>query len=153
MKKNNIQNHTIFAMFIVLGFVIIYTMKNKRHDRFINKPTIISNREIITYVPEPSRRINIPTRGDLPAYKNVGFIANNKADHEVLSLYGRPTYRGSQNWNYYTMHEGVRVPIENCERSRGCQEKMNGDSVNIDSLGSQYKINVYEHDAPRYIPY
>ena len=51
------------------------------------------------------------------------------------------------------MHEGVRIPIENCNKARGCREKYNGDQVNVEALNADFKIGLYKDDAPRYIPY
>ena len=51
------------------------------------------------------------------------------------------------------MHDGVRIPIETCDQSRGCDEKYDGDIVNVEPLGGNYVVKVYDDDAPRYIPY
>lgn len=141
-------NSTILIAIVILGCTYI-----------ISKAIQEKQRKVIVYS-EPKyihhhRRINIPTRGELPPYKNIGYISNNKEDEDlrVLSLYGRPTYNGSNKWNYYTMHEGVRIPIENCGKVRGCNEKYNGDNVKVDELFSDFNVQLYKDDAPRYIPY
>ena len=126
-KKDD--NMVMFIIAILLGCIAYFVMHNT--FRKAKKNTILYKNDLHIIHP-PRKRINIPTRGELPAYKNIGYLYNVKSssENEVLSLYGRPTYRGSNKWNYYTMHEGVRIPIENCDKSRGCEEKYQGDNAN-----------------------
>lgn len=152
-KANKSTDSILIIVILVLCIFIIYTSFSKMHTQ---SPTIIpaEKKVVVTnHILPPRRRINIQTRGELPAYKNIGYVSNKNNENEVLSLYGRPTYRGSQNWNYYTMHEGIRIPIEECDRSKGCREKYEGDKVNIDAMGDNYEIRLYKDDEPRYIPF
>lgn len=142
------------AMVLLCG-TVFYIVTQKKNNVIIHHKQYVHPTPPPPPPPRAFRRINVPSRGEPPAFKNVGYISNtNKnSDVEVLSLYGRPTYRGSDNWNYYTMHEGVRVPVENCDRTRGCREKYDGDKVNVGALNSDFQIGLYNDDAPRYIPY
>ena len=47
--------------------------------------------------------INIRTRGEPSEYQNIGTLTNASMSNDVKPLYGRRTYRGSNEWNYYTL--------------------------------------------------
>tara|TARA_Y100000590_G_scaffold115255_1_gene131447 strand:- start:350 stop:1003 length:654 start_codon:yes stop_codon:yes gene_type:complete len=108
-------------------------------------------------------RINIPTRGYVPNYQQVGALTKENAsgDPTILPLYGKPTYPGSNKWNYYTgtdKFNAVKLPVnnssgENCQKEYGCKEIYDGDSVNVPAYGSNFNTTIYQLDKPRYIPY
>ena len=159
-KINKSNSSQLLSMILLVGcFGMLLYIIQSNNDQDESKTIITKERVIEKSVPMPilpKRRINIHTRGEPPSYKNVGYISHDNEtenDINVLSLYGRPTYRGSNKWNYYTMHDGVRIPIETCDKSRGCDEKYDGDVVNVEPLGGNYVVKVYDDDAPRYIPY
>ena len=59
--------------------------------------------------------INIRTRGEPYEYQNIGTLTNASGTNDVKPLYGRRTYRGSNEWNYYTLlnnHIQVKQAIE-----------------------------------------
>lgn len=114
----------------------------------------------------PDRRINIPTRGEPPKYQQIGILTRTEDDSrernkdpKILQLYGRPTYRGSDIWNYYATHEGIEIPIYNngvnCDRLRGCDEMYGGDNVDLNPYDSSYEIEIYKtlnnNVPPRYL--
>ena len=145
-------------------------------DRHINiniindrKPEIIKERKVIQepkrqydsrYRPRRDMRINIPTRGEPPEYQQVGILTDENNPENIKPLYGRQTYRGSNQWNYFTSldsHLATKIPIytgdKDCTEERGCQEINKNDTLNIGDPGKQYKANIYQSQAPRYIPY
>lgn len=145
-------------------------------DRHINiniindrNPEIIKERKVIEepkrqydsrYRPIRDMRINIPTRGDPPEYQQVGILTDENNPENIKPLYGRQTYRGSNQWNYFTSldsHLATKIPIytgdKDCTEERGCQEINKNDTLNIGDPGKQYKANIYQSQAPRYIPY
>jgi len=141
------------------------------HINIINdrKPEIIQERKVIEepkrhydsrYYPRRDMRINIPTRGEPPAYQQVGILTDENNPENIKPLYGRQTYRGSNQWNYFTSldsHLATKIPIytgdKDCTEERGCQEINKNDTLNIGDPGKQYKANIYQTQAPRYIPY
>ena len=159
MKGKGRQNELVIIVLLValLGAIAFIVSQRITHTQTQTEYVVLPKQDTRDnhIVIDRHRRINIPTRGELPAFRNIGYIANNdkNSEIEVLSLYGRPTYRGSNKWNYYTSHEGVRIPVENCDKPRGCNEKMNDENVSVDALGSDFKVSLYKDDAPRYIPY
>jgi hypothetical protein len=107
--------------------------------------------------------VNVHTRGEAVHYQQVGVLIQDGAsgdNKKILPIYGKPTYSGSQNWNYYTSTDGyhsMKVSITNnnksCTHEFGCKELYDGDLVKIEGYDSQFKVSLYELDKPRYIPY
>lgn len=115
--------------------------------------------------------INIPSRGPQQSYQQVGIlykenienpgqIPGNNNETNVLPLFGRPTYSGSNRWNYYTSSDKfqtVKLPISldgrKCTDDLGCNELRDGDMVVIPSYNGRFRVEIYDFDKPRYIPY
>ena len=115
----------------------------------------------------PSNRINIQTRGPPAQVQQLGTLSRmdyndtNKdvgqnKDPYILSLYGRPTHNRSSKWNYYTLFNNVKLNIshnnKSCMNEYGCEELMNGDTINIPEINGIFKVNIYENSALQYIP-
>jgi len=182
-SKINLLYLVIAILFIVLIVMEYYpnyyvgeSSDEQTKDRPINiniindrKPEIIQERKVIEepkrhydsrYYPRRDMRINIPTRGEPPPYQQVGILTDENNPENIKPLYGRQTYRGSNQWNYFTSldsHLATKIPIytgdKDCTDERGCQEINKNDMLNIGDPGKQYKANIYQTQAPRYIPY
>ena len=109
---------------------------------------------------EPTIRtmpINIRTRGSPSEYQQIGILTNEK---DVRPIYGRQTYRGSNQWNYYSSLDSnlsTKIPIfkstDKCTDERGCTEINDGDSVTIGNQdATTYNFTKYSNDSFRYIP-
>jgi len=103
--------------------------------------------------------INIETRGTTPDMQQVGTLRNKNNDN-ILALYGRPTYRGSSKWLYYTATDkfhSIKLPIEknnrNCTSEYGCDELYEDDEVRVKGYDGMFHTSIYQLDTPRYIPY
>lgn len=103
--------------------------------------------------------INIETRGTTPEMQQVGTLRN-KSNDTILALYGRPTYRGSSKWLYYTATDkfhSIKLPVEknkrDCTSEYGCDELYEDDEVRVKGYGGVFLTSIYQLDAPRYIPY
>ena len=115
--------------------------------------------------------INEETRESGGEYQQVGILSKNtitdgegtpgnNTDTVVLPLYGKPTYRGSNKWLYYTetdkLHP-VKIPVtyknKDCTDDQGCEEIYDGDSVVIPSYNGDFKVKIYKLNKPRYIPF
>ena len=110
------------------------------------------------YYPRRAMAINVPTRGEPPPYQQVGYLSGSEDPENIKPLYGRQTYRGSNQWNYFTSldsHLATKIPVTlgttDCTDERGCKELYKNDAVNIN--GTDYNANIYGTIAPRYIPY
>jgi hypothetical protein len=115
--------------------------------------------------------INIPSRGPFQTYQQVGILSKdeiadpakipgNNNESNILPLFGRPTYYGSNRWNYYTSSDkfqSVKLPInidnKKCTDDLGCDELRDGDMVTIPSYNGRFKVEIYDFDKPRYIPF
>jgi hypothetical protein len=114
--------------------------------------------------------INVPTRGPTPAVQQVGILtaagagagAQAQTDRpSPLALFGRPTFRGSSKWTYFTATDkfhAIKLPVHcgrrDCTDDLGCDELYDGDEVDVPAYpGTTYKATIYALDAPRYIPY
>ena len=114
------------------------------------------------YVNPPVRGvpINIRTRGSPTEYQQMGILTNTSNPDDVRPLYGRQTYRGSNQWNYYSSLDSnlsTKIPIfkatNKCTDERGCQEINDGDNVTIGNISTtQYTFTKYSNDDYRYIP-
>ena len=103
--------------------------------------------------------INIETRGATPDVQQVGILSNANND-TILALYGRPAYRGSRKWMYYTgtdKFHSIKLPVtkngRDCTGDHGCEELYDGDTVSVKGYDGSFQVTIYGLDAPRYIPY
>lgn len=103
--------------------------------------------------------INVETRGTTPEMQQVGTLRNQNNDN-ILALYGRPTYRGSSKWLYYTATDkfhSIKLPVEknnrDCTSEYGCDELYEDDVVKVKGYDGVFHTSIYQLDAPRYIPY
>lgn len=119
----------------------------------------------------PGIPINIETRESGGDYQQVGILTKesivdeekapgNNTDSVILPLFGRPTYRGSQQWNYYTAtdkYNQIKVPLNingaDCSDDRGCKEIYNSDSISVPGYNGNFNVQIYKTDKYRYIPY
>lgn len=141
---------------LLIGFLLYYfkdviamasTFKRRERRERRERQTLRDNPRR-PYVP-----INVKTRGEEP-YTQIGILSN---DGVVMPLYGRPLYRGSTKWNYYTEttdNVRVRVPLEienkDC-MSFGCSELYDDDNVFIPEFNATFSVKIYK-TFRRYIP-
>ena len=100
----------------------------------------------------------VATRGPSLDYHQVGVLYDDGG--RVLPLYGRPTYRGSSRWQYFTATDGYQsqrlgltVEERRCVDEQGCRELNDGDAVGVRELGGKtFKASVYEARAAVYDP-
>jgi len=115
--------------------------------------------------------INIETRESGGDFQQVGILSKNtindgaavpgnNTDSVVLPLYGKPTYRGSNKWLYYTETDKlnpVKIPVnhknKDCTDDYGCDEIYDKDSVTIPSYNGDFTVKIYKLNKPRYIPF
>jgi len=140
---------------------------NKNMERIIN-PLLPPERSYQNTYGVP---INIPSRGPNISYQQIGILykeniedtdkmPGNNTDSNILPLFGRPTYNGSNKWNYYTSSDkfqNFKLPIKidgrKCDDDLGCNELRDNDMITIPSYNGRFKVEIYNYDKPRYIPY
>jgi hypothetical protein len=115
--------------------------------------------------------INIKTRPDGGDYQQVGVLhkesnvdlefnkPGNSDETVILSLFGKPLYKGSTNWNYYvTDKNNNKIPLfvqnSNCtDETNGCSEIHTNDLLLIQQYNGNFRAQIYRFDSPKYIPY
>lgn len=123
------------------------------------------------YTTTPGVPINVPTRGYVGDYQQIGMLykeavddesvkPGNNTDSNILPLYGKPLYSNSSKWLYYTGSDkfnNIKIPItvnnRDCTDDHGCDELYNDDTVNIPSYNGNFKVKIYKFDKPRYLPF
>lgn len=82
-------------------------------------------------------------------FQQIGFIFNGT---ERFPLYGRYKFPGRTNkFEYYIIDESrnrLKIPF----KSRNDDELMDGDTVDIATLGSLFTVKLYEYETFRYNP-
>jgi hypothetical protein len=114
--------------------------------------------------------INIETRESGGEFQQIGILTKNTIDNDaqipgnntdsnILPLYGKQLYRGSNKWFYYTetdKYKAVKLPIIinnfDCTDDQGCPEISDGDSVLIPAYNGSFVVKLYKFNKPRYIP-
>ena len=142
-------------------------LHQKNHERVIN-PLLPPERSYENTYGVP---INIPTRGSSGGFQQIGMLykqnitdnsatIGNSSETAIFPLYGRPIYPGSNKWSYYTASDkfnSVKMPITHngrrCDADYGCHELYNGDIIQIPAYNGDFKVEIYDYDKPRYIPY
>lgn len=104
--------------------------------------------------------INIETRGKSMEYQQIGFIHSESGDENIIyPLYGKELWRGSSKWSYYTgtdkIHQ-IKLPIvhnkRQCMGEYGCDQLYEGDEIEVPPYNNRFKVQLYNLDAPKYIP-
>lgn len=104
--------------------------------------------------------INIETRGQSMEYQQIGFIHSTSEEEKLIyPLYGRQIWRGSSKWTYYTgtdkIHQ-IKLPIvhnnRQCMSEYGCDQLYDGDEIDVPPYKYKFKVQIYNLDAPKYIP-
>jgi len=95
-------------------------------------------------------QLNIPTRGYPEPYQQLGIATND--EEKAFNLFGRQTYPGSNQYEYYVVgtmgFQQVKIPVG----SRGKKEIMDNDLIKIHGNKGEYRVKLYDYDVPRYIP-
>ena len=104
--------------------------------------------------------INIPTRG-ITKFENVGILTStNTDDNIILPLFGKRTFNGSSNWNYYTTSDGYNVidlsinyKKKDCMGEYGCDELNSNDIVSVQGYKHNFEVIINKHNGYVYVPY
>tara|TARA_B100001094_G_C18170836_1_gene795005 strand:- start:843 stop:1481 length:639 start_codon:yes stop_codon:yes gene_type:complete len=138
-----------------------------KYDNQSNPQSNLQNNSILK---EPSRQINIPSRGEQPDIQQIGILSKIGIDNDnqkpgtndntaVLPLLGSQTYRGSNKWIYYTAsdkYNQIKIPLSHKGKScdeYGCDELYDGDQITIPELNGIFNVKMYNNSKLRYIPY
>jgi len=134
---------------------------NKDYQRVIN-PLLPPERSFPNTINRIGIPINIPTRGHSSSYQQIGALIQegDNLEKKILPLFGKPTYVGSRQWQYYTSTDSftsVKLSVihenKSCQDEYGCREIMDGSIVKVNGYGFNFKASIYNIDKPKYLPY
>ena len=95
--------------------------------------------------------INIPTRGYPDNYQLLGLLYRDN-DEKIVQLYGRPTYPGSNEYEYYATTEQNGFTNKIPFRIKGNREIEDQQHIEIPVLKGPFTVKLYNYDTPRYYP-
>ena len=139
----------------------------KNYDRVVN-PLLPPERSYENTYGIP---INVPSRGMSGGFQQVGMLYKDDVVSEdsrvgqdsssvIMPLYGRPTYPGSNKWNYYVSSDkfhAVKMPVnvkgKSSDETHGVDELFDNDNLQIPAYNGNFVVKIYNYDKPRYIPY
>ena len=145
---------------IIVGLivVILILLKNKNNKTTSNSVNSFN----ITTEPVKLVRVNIPSRGEVTKYEEVGVLSNGD---RLLKLMGRETYGGSNKFQYYALSDNFvssRLTVvkngSECDETYGCTELYDGDQLTVPDISEtlKFKVNIHNNldkNKLRYIPY
>lgn len=78
-------------------------------------------------------------------YQQIGYLQGQDRAG-MLPLFGRPNPHNRGKWEYYTMTDGIKLPVDyrgkKCQEN-GCDEINSKDELNVSGLGN-YKSYLYD---------
>lgn len=101
--------------------------------------------------PFPNVIFNERTRGEPDDYQLVGLLYNTDVNKNY-QLYGRRTYPGSYEWEYYIRGKDaggldIKFPLNIKDEIR------DGLNITIPIDKNEYNVSIYDFDKPRYNPF
>ena len=139
----------------------------KNYDRVVN-PLLPPERSFENTYGIP---INTPSRGMSGGFQQIGMLYKDDIVSEdsrvgkdsssvIMPLYGRPTYPGSNKWNYYVSsdkYHAVKMPVnvkgKSSDETHGVDELFDNDNLQLPAYNGNFVVKIYNYDKPRYIPY
>lgn len=98
--------------------------------------------------------VNIDTRGYLEPYHMVGYLVpeggKGRDEDRMLKLFGRRTDK--YEYEYYVIHhldKELKIPLN----ISGDRELYAGSTVSVPGYKGNFKVQLYEVEAPKYIPF
>jgi len=134
-------------------------------DLFIERDTQVINNILVA----PERRLprhiypsknmsdtlNVPTRGYPDNYQHMGMLIR-KSDEKLLKLFGRQTYPGSSQYEYYVVDSNSNSDHKIPLKVQSNKELYDNNKIDIDWLDTskgQFDIKIFDYNAPKYNPY
>lgn len=82
---------------------------------------------------------------DTESYKQMGYLKRNSSR---LPFFGKPANVRRDMWYYYTLMDGIKLPVtinkRKCSISPGCSSVSSGDEIVVD--GDSWMVELYEMD-------
>lgn len=172
-RKENLSNNIpqvvpVISKEIIKEPVMFQSVKSdpdRERRSFINNrdTEVVSNIFVAPERRQPSHsypydhvknQLNIPTRGHPDNYHLQGLVLRDNTE-TAYKLFGRQKFPGSNQYEYFVqsvMHNNdVKIPI----KINGDKEIEDGQNIMVPGTNKnigEFKVKLYEYDAPRYIP-
>jgi hypothetical protein len=154
-NNNNNRRDEIYDIFYNLP---LFRYLENRDRSVLYDPLVAPERRIQNdQYPYPliyNNLVNYPTRGYPDNYQQLGIITRNN-DEKILQLFGRPTFPGSNQWEYYVKSEKEgfvnKIPIQ----SKNQKELQDGDNIDVPGMNSNngnFNVKLFNYNTPRYNP-
>lgn len=149
MGKKDTTNLLLFGL---IGLVIVMLFMNRGSTVLVQDSPIKFDSvrkhpfDVFSDPYKPPERENPYLFGRDYSYQQVGIL---NSMGSMLPLFGRPSINSSSKWEYYTMKDGLKLPISMggraCNSDTGCPEMLsgNGDAVDVLGLGNM-KSFIYD---------
>jgi len=146
------SNDLLIVGVVIIGVLIIVMISHRGSTVVIqdNPVKFSSTRkhpfDVFSDPYAPPERENPYLFGRDSSYQQVGILDKMGL---MLPLFGRPSVNSSNRWEYYTMKDGLKLPIsmggKPCNSDTGCGEMLsgNGDAVDVLGLGAM-KSFIYD---------
>lgn len=155
-NKNIVENRNL-AYNDIMEVLPLRQLLENRDRSLLYDPLVAPERrvDINQYPIRIQNVINEPTRGYSENYQLLG-IASREQDEKIVQLFGRPTFPGSNQYEYYvtSSQDGFanKIPIQ----SRGQKEITDNDIIHIPDFNKEkgpFKVRIYNYNTPRYNPF
>jgi hypothetical protein len=93
--------------------------------------------------------VNLPTHGEYGNFQQVGYAYKPNNPDQMFKLFGRRIH--SNKYEYYVVHPytEIKMPI----KVKNDWEINNDEIITIPGFPGHFKVQIYDLDQPRYVPY
>jgi hypothetical protein len=93
--------------------------------------------------------INIPTHGEYGNFQDLGYAYKQNNPDQMFQLFGRRIH--SNKYEYYAIHPITRIKIP--IKVKNDWELNRDDRIVLKGFPGDFKVEIYDLDQPRYVPY
>ena len=164
-NNNDSHNHRSHNVLISNRYGIrddplVDNLIDRRDGDALRDPLKAPNRRLPRHIYPDSAKdyiFEVPTRGYPDNYHYYGNLIR-KEDNQIVKLFGRQTYPGSNQYEYYGITSDssggstVKIPI----KVQGDKELYDKDQIDIeflDSTAGKFILYMNDYDRPRYNPF
>jgi hypothetical protein len=153
ITNNDITNNDIINTKQINNLLPVYKYLEYRDKSILYDPLVAPERRVPheQYPYTIKNLINIPTRGYPDNYQLIGLLYRDN-DEKIVQLYGRPTFPGSNEYEYYATTEQNGFTNKIPFRIKGNREIEDQQHIEIPILKGTFKVKLYNYDTPRYYP-
>lgn len=156
--NNKLYNDRLFSLNDIFYNIPLFKYLENRDKSVLYNPLVAPERRMssdqYSYPLIYNNLFNYPTRGYPDNYQQLGIITRNN-DEKILQLFGRPTFPGSNQWEYYVRSEKEgfinKIPLQ----IKNQKEIQDGDNIDVPGMNSnngKFIVKIFNYFVPRYNP-